>query len=151
MISSFSLKRVYTAQQMRNAQGHWLDARIPQPTTTVVYNENIGDVDSNDQWSAYYDARTHVQSRWQPRLERRARKTSMINSMILVSSGKLENEKVTLLCFIKKVLEQWQGYNNVSKVSNHINDASDFSKDEEYVEEFTRIRKRHIFTLSAMH
>jgi len=106
----------------------------------------MGGIDSSDQLAAYYDARTRGQSQWQPRIELRARKTSMINAMILWNSGKPVNEQLTLLQFTKKLIEQWSGYNDDVEVPNHVDDDSDSSEDEEEVEELTPIRRRHLFS-----
>jgi hypothetical protein len=109
MLSTFKPKRITVRRMMKGPGGVWAEQDIPCPTTIPIYNEAMKGCDVSDQNTAYYDARRRVQSRWQPRLDRRVFKTAVVNANILRNSGKDEEHQSSLLDFIKGLIVQWAG------------------------------------------
>ena len=107
ILSTFEPMRVSVLRMVRGANGLWAETNIPCPTTIPVYNDVMKGCDLSDQNTAYYDARRRVQTRWQPRLDRRVFKTAIVNANILRNSGKAEQHKTTLLDFMKGLITQW--------------------------------------------
>ena len=103
----------------------------------------MGGVDKNDQFSSYYDIRFRCQGRWQPRLERKARKISLINAKILYNESHPDQPKKSLLDYMWAVFEQWSSiYESESESSSE----SDNEVDEE-VRLHLQKRRRHTYTL----
>jgi hypothetical protein len=107
ILSTFRPKRVSVTRMIKGADGRWAETNIPCPTTVPVYNDVMKGCDLSDQHTAYYDARRRVQTRWQPRLERRVLKTAVVNANILRNIGKDERHQMSQLDFIKAVITQW--------------------------------------------
>jgi hypothetical protein len=107
ILSTFRPKRTTVRRMLKGANGLWAEANVPCPTTIPVYNDAMKGCDVSDQNTASYDARRRVQTRWQPRLDRRVWKTAIVNANILRNSGKDERDQVPLLDFIKALITQW--------------------------------------------
>jgi hypothetical protein len=143
MLSSIEPKGTSCFRLIKNNRGVWERTVIPCPTTIPIYNHNMGGVDKNDQFSAYYDMRFRCQGRWQPRLERKARKISLINAKILYNEAHPNQPKKTLLDYMWAVFDQWSSiYESESESSSE----SDSEVDEE-VRLHLQKRRRHTYTL----
>jgi hypothetical protein len=87
VVSSFMPNRVPITRLINN-NGRWERKRFFCPTSVKQYNMKMGGVDKIDQYASYYDDRRKVQTRWQPRVERRAMKNSLINACIYLTMGR---------------------------------------------------------------
>ena len=138
-------KKSSVLRLIKNNNEVWERKSVPCPTTVKAYNQTMGAVDKSDQLAAYYDARFRCSGRWQPRMERKARKNALINANILMNESKPEDEKQSLLDFIWALVEQW-----ADPKDENIPLSSESESEVELESEILRKKRlRHTYTLQS--
>ena len=138
VVSTFMPNRVPITRLINN-NGRWERKRFFCPTSVKQYNMKMGGVDKMDQYASYYDDRRRVQSRWQPRVERRAMKNSLINACILFNDGK--ETATPLLDFIKNVVTQWGSSGKSTKTND-----DEWEDEEDDDQPKPKLKRRHAYT-----
>ena len=138
MLSWFPPKKVNVKRSTRGARGGWQPLLIKSPTTIGQYNPHMNGVDRIDSKASTYDARFRLQTRWQPRIERRCLRVAALNGNTLKNAE--FGEQQTSLEYLKRVIEQWTAEDE--DIERWQTDDDDDSEDDSDVD----LSRRHAST-----